>query len=65
MKEVMIDVINKEIEKVKAYYEENGWNNEHEKHLAKINGMVQMLIVSTKKDYYYDNNGVHERHGNK
>ena len=37
------------------------WNKSHELKLAKIEGCIMMLSVLTDKEYYYDENGLHER----
>lgn len=60
MIEKMINEINKEIERTKEYYERNGWDNAHEKHLAKVNGMITMLEIATGKSYTFDESGLHE-----
>lgn len=59
--EKMVERIEKAIERTKEYYERRGWNETHEKHLAKINGMIEMLKIVTEKEYYFDENGLHER----
>lgn len=38
-----------------------GWNHSHELRLARIDGMLEILKFLTEKDYYYDENGLHER----
>ena len=60
MLEKMISEINKEIERTKEYYERNGWDNGHEKNLARINGMIKMLEIATGKSYTFDENGLTE-----
>lgn len=42
-------------------FKKNGWDNSHELKLAKIDGLVQALEILTEKEYYYDENGLHER----
>lgn len=37
------------------------WNKSHELKLARIEGCIMMLSVLTDKEYYYDENGLHER----
>lgn len=37
------------------------WNRSHELKLAKIEGCIIMLSILTDKEYYYDENGLHER----
>lgn len=37
------------------------WSKSHELKLAKIEGCIMMLSVLTDKEYYYDENGLHER----
>lgn len=37
------------------------WTKSHELKLAKIEGCIMMLSVLTDKEYYYDENGLHER----
>ena len=38
-----------------------GWNNSHELRLARIDGCLDALSILTSKEYYYDENGLHER----
>ena len=56
----MLSRINKEIERVKKHYEQKGWDNAHERNLAKVHGMLEMLEVVTGKCYIFDENGVTE-----
>ena len=37
------------------------WNKSHELKLARIEGCITMLSILTDKEYYYDENGLHER----
>lgn len=37
------------------------WNHSHELRLARIDGMLEALSILTGKDYYYDENGLHEK----
>lgn len=37
------------------------WTKSHELKIAKIEGCIMMLSVLTDKEYYYDENGLHER----
>ena len=53
-----------QIEKLikRAHEEFTGeWSKSHELKLAKIEGCIMMLSVLTDKEYYYDENGLHER----
>lgn len=59
MAEKMIERINKEIAGAKRYYEATGQNDVLGN--CKILGMIEMLQIATGKEYYYDENGLHER----
>lgn len=53
--------INETIEFAAKDYKENGasvWGD-HERH--RIYGMIEVLKILTEKDYYFDENGLHER----
>ena len=55
--------INKTIEMVVKDYKTNGasiWNN-HQR--FRICGMIEVLKILTGKDYFFDENGLHERNG--
>lgn len=59
MVEKMIERINNEIEISKKYFELNRKTDIQTN--CKIIGMLQMLEIATGKEYYFDENGVHER----
>ena len=62
MKEKMIQAINTEIQHAIAEYERFGNDETIIRHARiKISGMMQMLELVTGEEYYFDNNGVHER----
>ena len=37
------------------------WTHSHELRLARIDGMIDALCILTNKEYYIDENGLHER----
>jgi hypothetical protein len=37
------------------------WNKSHKLKIARIDGCLDMLSILTDKEYYYDENGLHER----
>ena len=61
MENKMIEKINQEIENAKEIA--NTWKNEAivEKAIIKIKGMIELLEFVTNKNYYFDNEGVHEK----
>lgn len=42
-------------------YKQFGWNEAHEKRMARIDGMTEVLQMLTDKDYYYTENGLKTR----
>lgn len=48
------------IENANKNFKKYGWNNSHELKLARINACLDMLSILTEKEYYYDENGLHE-----
>jgi hypothetical protein len=59
MEDKMIERINREIEISKKYFELTGQTDIQTN--CKIIGMLQMLEIATGKEYYFDENGLHER----
>ena len=59
MTEKMIERINNEIKISKKYFELTGETDTLTN--CKIIGMIQMLEIATNKEYYFDENGLHER----
>ena len=59
MEKKMIERINEEIKFTVKDYKETGKYDA--KANALIRGMMEMLVLVTGKDYYYDESGVHER----
>lgn len=59
MVEKMIEKINETIELSKKQYEATGIIDVIGNH--KIYGMIEMLQIATEKEYYFDNEGLHER----
>ena len=57
----MIEEINNWISMAKAEYQTNGRSNWYQRTTDRINGMVKMLNIATGKEWYFDDNGVHER----
>lgn len=48
------------IELANSNFKLYGWNHAHELRIARIDGMLEILKFITGKDYYYDENGLHE-----
>lgn len=61
MENKMIARINQEIEFIKKMYDNRVSSETHMVNVARLNGMVEMLSIATGKEYYYDNDGLHER----
>lgn len=62
----MENIINKMLERINFkinYAKENftGWNTIHERRMAEIDGMIDMLSIVTGKDYVVTKNGLEER----
>ena len=62
----MEDIINKMLECINfkiRFAQENftEWNAAHERRMAEIDGMVDMLTIVTGKDYVVTENGLEER----
>ena len=62
----MEDIINKMLDRINfkiRFAQENftEWNAAHERRMAEINGMVDMLSIVTGKDYVITENGLEER----
>lgn len=52
--EMLIDIAN-------GSYQLYGWNEAHELRLARIDGMIEVLSILTEKEYYYNEEGLHEK----
>lgn len=62
----MENIINKMLERINfkiRYARENftEWNTTHERRMAEIDGMVDMLSIVTGKNYVITENGLEER----
>lgn len=62
----MEDIINKMLERINfkirfAQESFTEWNAAHERRMAEIDGMVDMLMIVTGKDYVVTENGLEER----
>lgn len=59
----MLEKINQKIDyTVKEFYRNNKeWSNSHERRMAEIDGMIDMLSIATGKDYIMTENGLTER----
>lgn len=62
----MEDIINKMLERINfkiRFAQENftEWNAAHDRRMAEIDGMVNMLTIVTGKDYVVTENGLEER----
>ena len=57
--EKMTDKINSEIKWAVAEFAE--WNENHQRKMAKIEGMIDMLVLITGKDYVMTDTGIGER----
>lgn len=62
----MEDIINRMLERINfkirfAYENFTEWNAAHERRMAEIDGMVDMLMIVTGKDYVVTENGLEER----
>ena len=62
----MENIVNKMLERINfkiRYAQENftEWNAEHERRMAKIDGMIDMLSIITGKDYVVTEKGLEER----
>ena len=62
----MENIVNKMLERINfkiRYAQENftEWNAEHERRMAKIDGMIDMLLIITGKDYVVTEKGLEER----
>ena len=61
MTTTMINRINETIRFALMDYKANGVSPWYDRQLSKIYGMIEMLKIVTGKDYYFDENGLHER----
>lgn len=52
--------INRMIDNAKEHFEMYGWNQSYDLKIARIDGCLTMLEMLTEKEYYYDDNGLHE-----
>ena len=61
----MIEHINREIANAVTFYNDfkhtSFINESMSLANAKIQGMIAMLEIATEKEYYYDNDGLHEK----
>lgn len=62
----MEDIINKMLERINfkiKFAQENftEWNVAHERRMTEIDGMIDMLSITTGKDYIVTENGLKER----
>lgn len=62
----MEDIINKMLDRINfkiRFAQENftEWNAAHERRMAEINGMVDMLMIVTGKEYVVTENGLEEK----
>ena len=48
------------IETANREFKRCGWNTSYELRLARIDGCLDMLAILTGKNYWYDENGLHE-----
>jgi len=55
------DKIKLQLEIAQDNFKITGWNESHSCRMAKIDGMIEVLEMFTDKEYYYDENGLHER----
>lgn len=58
--EKMVERINFKIRLAQEKYE-GEWTESHALRIAEIDGMLDMLSIVTGKEYYFDENGLHER----
>lgn len=59
LEQKMIDRINNQIKITMSYFTE--WNPSHERRMARIDGMVDMLTLVTGKEYVVTESGLIER----
>lgn len=59
----MLEKINQKIDyTVKEFYRNNKeWSRSHERRMAEIDGMIEMLSIATGKDYIVTETGLKER----
>lgn len=57
----MIEAINFGIEGAKYEFKNHGSSEFYNREYARICGMIRMLEIATGKNYYFDENGLHER----
>lgn len=62
----MEKIVNKMLERINSkisYAQENftEWNAAHERRMAEIDGMIDMLSIATGKNYVVTENGLEER----
>lgn len=62
----MEDIINKMLERINfkiqfAHENFTEWNATHDRRMAEIDGMIDMLSIVTGKDYVITENGLEER----
>lgn len=62
----MEDIINKMLEHINfkiKYAQENftEWNTTHDRRMAEIDGMIDMLSIVTDKEYVITENGLEEK----
>lgn len=57
----MIKAINFGIEGALYEFKNNGSSEYYNRCYAQICGMIRMLEIATDKNYYFDENGLHER----
>ena len=59
MEEKMIAKINEEIKFMVDEF--NRTKHRNENNVNRLYGMIDMLVLVTGKEYFYDENGIHER----
>lgn len=57
----MINEVNNWINLLKIEYEKYGRSEWYTITYNRVLGMITMLTIATGKEYYFDNNGLHER----
>ena len=57
----MVKKINAKIARANESFKTTGWNQSHALKMERINGMIDMLVMITGKDYIITENGLVER----
>lgn len=62
------EIVNKMVEEINTWikagvieFKNNGCSEWHGRVYSRIYGMIEMLQIATGKQYYFDEDGVHER----